>query len=61
MSTRCCPICKSKDVRRSMRRGKLESLVLPFLLLRPFRCESCDHRYYGWFFSKRVLRQVARA
>jgi hypothetical protein len=53
MPIRCCPVCKSNNVRRSMRRGVLESLVLRLLLLRPFRCDSCNNRYYGWFFSKR--------
>jgi hypothetical protein len=45
-----------------MRRGALDIWVLPLLLLRPFRCESCGNRYYGLFFRKRVVsRQVARA
>jgi len=38
----------------------LEFLALRLLLLRPFRCHSCDNRYYGWFFSRRGRsRQVA--
>jgi hypothetical protein len=41
-----------------MRHGTLESVVLTLLLLRPFRCESCNNRYYSWFFSKRGARQV---
>jgi hypothetical protein len=61
MPIRCCPVCKSKNVARSMRRGALESLVLPLLLLRPFRCQSCDNRYYGLFLSRRrVSRQLVR-
>jgi hypothetical protein len=44
-----------------MRRGALDFLVLPLLLLRPFRCATCDNRYYDWFFSKRrVSRQLVR-
>ena len=44
-----------------MRRGVLDFLVLPLLLLRPFRCQSCDNRYYGLFLSKRrVSRQLVR-
>ncbi len=61
MPTRCCPICKSRNVARAMRRGALDFLVLPLLLLRPFRCLSCDNRYYGLFLSKRRFsRQLVR-
>jgi hypothetical protein len=61
MLIRCCPSCKSKNVARSMRRGALDFLVLPLFLLRPYRCLSCDNRYYGWFLSKRrVSRQLVR-
>ncbi len=61
MPIRCCPICKSKNVARSTRRGALEFLVLPLFLLRPFRCLSCGNRYYGLFLSKRrVSRQLVQ-
>jgi predicted Zn-ribbon and HTH transcriptional regulator len=61
MPIRRCPICNSKNVARSRRRGVLDFLVLPLLLLRPFRCQSCDNRYYGLFLSKRrVSRQLVR-
>jgi hypothetical protein len=49
---RCCPACKSLDVRRSHRRGFFEILVLPFFLLRPFRCEDCTKRHYNLFFTR---------
>ena len=49
---RCCPYCKSLDVRRSHRRGLFEILVLPFVLLRPFRCEDCTKRHYNFFFTR---------
>src|ERR1700690_4333466 len=42
-----CPICRSKDVRRSKRRGMLESTILNLIPLRPFRCMDCDYRFYG--------------
>lgn len=49
---RCCPSCQSLDVRRSHRRGLFEVLLLPFLLLRPFRCEDCTKRHYNFFFTR---------
>ena len=56
LNIRCCPRCRSNDVRRSLRRGAFEFLVLPLLLLRPFRCRICDQRYYGYVFSRRMPR-----
>jgi hypothetical protein len=49
---RCCPSCKSFDVRRSHRRGWFEILVLPLILLRPFRCEDCTKRHYNLMFTR---------
>jgi hypothetical protein len=42
------------DVRKSSRRGIFESFTLRFLLLRPFRCEICDCRYFGLVFAARL-------
>jgi hypothetical protein len=56
---RCCTSCGSREVQRSRRRNPLEWLILPFLLLRPFRCSLCNDRHYGFFFRKRApLTQV---
>jgi len=44
------------DVRRSHRRGLLEMIILPFMLLRSFRCEDCAKRHYNFFFT-RALRE----
>jgi hypothetical protein len=44
------------DVRRSHHGGSLEVIVLPFLLLRPFRCEDCTRRRHNLFFT-RALRE----
>lgn len=49
---RCCPSCNSLDVRRSHKRGFFEILILPFALLRPFRCEDCTKRHYNFFFTR---------
>jgi hypothetical protein len=43
-----------------MPRGLLEYLALPLFLLRPFRCNTCDKRYYGFLFSKRIRRNAKR-
>jgi len=63
MLVRRCPICQSHNVARSMRRGALDYLVVPLLLLRPYRCLSCDNRYYGWILSRRrrASRQLVQS
>jgi hypothetical protein len=43
-------------MRRSHRGGSLEVIVLPFLLLRPFRREDCTKRRHNLFFT-RALRE----
>jgi hypothetical protein len=30
-------------------------LLLPVVLLRPFRCRQCSTRFFGFFFRKRVV------
>ena len=52
-SVRRCPNCNSFKVHRSKRRGLSEWVVLPLLLLCPFRCDDCDRRHYGLVFSGR--------
>ena len=42
-----CPHCQSKAIRRSMRKGMLESTILRLIPVRPFRCKDCDHRFYS--------------
>lgn len=53
-SIRYCPECHSLDVRKSSRRGVFESFILRLFLLRPYRCEICDSRYFGLFFAART-------
>jgi hypothetical protein len=61
MGRGACPQCGSDDVTVSRRREILDYLILPFLLLRPFRCGECNYRYYGFFFRKAAQtgRQVS--
>ena len=55
MSTYRCSYCKSLSVHRSRRRGLFEHLVLRLMLLRPYRCWSCDCRHYGYLFLRKHL------
>jgi hypothetical protein len=41
-----CPRCHGKSVHRSHRRGAVERVVCALLLISPFRCDDCDHRYF---------------
>jgi hypothetical protein len=54
VTDRRCPSCGRFEVRRSARKNSFEVVLLPFLLARPFRCESCGNRFYGPAFRRRV-------
>ena len=43
-----CHSCGSKRVSRSRRRGVVERVLLRLLLIRPYRCNNCDFRFYGY-------------
>jgi hypothetical protein len=58
---RFCPECHSRDVRRSLRWGFLETCILPPLLTRPFRCQRCDTRFYGLVFSARAKGETPKS
>jgi hypothetical protein len=51
---RRCPSCGRVEVRRSARKNTFEVALLPFLFARPFRCEICGIRFYGFTFRRRV-------
>ena len=53
MANYCCPQCKSLSVHRSRRRGLYEHIVVRLMLLRPYRCWSCDHRHYAYLFLRK--------
>src|SRR5260370_31688705 len=53
-----CPSCSSIEVRQSQRRSLVEIVMLPFLLVRPFRCESCSSRFYALALRRRVRRDA---
>jgi hypothetical protein len=41
-----CPLCQSINISKSRRRGLLESVVFTLIRLRPYRCQSCDLRFF---------------
>ena len=43
-----CPICGSRDIHRSRRRGIAEQIVCRLTPVRPFRCNACDSRIYAY-------------
>jgi hypothetical protein len=51
---RRCPSCGRVEVRRSARKNSFEVALLPFFFARPFRCESCGNRFYGFTFRRKV-------
>lgn len=42
-----CPQCRSGDCYRSHRGGVFDFLGTA-IALRPWRCHTCDRRFYGW-------------
>ncbi len=45
---RPCPNCRSMEIFRSHRRGTLERYILRAIGMRPYRCVTCDSRFYGF-------------
>jgi len=41
-----CPLCRSKRIHRSRRKGVMERVILAMIFIRPFRCERCDSRFF---------------
>lgn len=52
---RRCPTCGSREVSRSRRKGWLEWIMPPLLVLRPFRCYTCMRRYWGFWLARYAL------
>jgi len=49
-----CPKCRSERMHKSRRFGIIERKILAVILVRPFRCESCDHRFFRWSLTGEV-------
>jgi predicted Zn-ribbon and HTH transcriptional regulator len=43
-----CPLCRSKRIHRSKRKGIMEQVILAMIFIKPFRCERCDFRFFRW-------------
>jgi len=43
-----CPLCRSKRIHRSKRKGIIEQVILAMIFIKPFRCERCDNRFFRW-------------
>lgn len=43
----CCPECDSNLTHRSRHANNFERILLRLIGARPFRCESCEHRFYS--------------
>jgi transposase-like protein len=41
-----CPQCASASIRRSRKNGLLERILHSALFISPYRCKSCDKRYF---------------
>lgn len=41
-----CPACGGHAVRRSRRNGLVERVLLRVVFIRPYRCVTCDKRFY---------------
>ena len=46
-----CPHCRSVRIHLSRRKGIFEWSILAAILIRPFRCERCDLRFFRWSFT----------
>ena len=52
-----CPDCGSHLVRHSRRRTFVERIAFLLLLVRPYRCDDCDIRFFT--FETRSARKFA--
>jgi hypothetical protein len=52
-----CPNCGSSKVRRS-KRSVAERIFLTMLVTRPFRCEDCIGRFFGWVWRESGVSQL---
>lgn len=46
LTSRVCPRCECKSIRRSHRVGFTERYLLRMSFIRPYRCLDCDRRFY---------------
>jgi len=49
---RPCPFCRCLEVYRTRSKGIIERHLLPVVRLCPYRCTSCDRRFYAGVASR---------
>jgi hypothetical protein len=54
-----CPMCWSRLIRRSKRRGLLEVTLMQILFVRPYRCVECEWRFFRWSIFHKAPRPRA--
>jgi transposase-like protein len=54
-----CPSCGSSSTRRSKRSGPSEWVFHHFLFRSPYRCESCDERFFHQRLSRDQKKQLS--
>jgi hypothetical protein len=47
---RVCPKCRGTNIHRSRRHGP--EYLMAFFLLRPFRCNDCEKRFWSFLYAK---------
>lgn len=43
-----CPVCESKSVRRSRRKGFVERIWFRLAFVWPYRCKDCNSRFWDF-------------
>jgi hypothetical protein len=43
-----CPDCDGKNIERSRRSGAVEAVFCPLINFWPYRCKTCDLRFFGF-------------
>jgi len=56
-----CPKCGSTRVRRSHDHGNFETVILPLLFRRWFRCKACNARFQSFFFEWAIVKKIVLA
>ncbi|GBE30060.1 MAG TPA: hypothetical protein ENH10_01855 [Bacteroidetes bacterium] len=41
-----CPMCDSRNIRRSTRNSYFEQKILPLIGAYPYRCRDCSNRFF---------------
>ena len=53
-----CPMCHSRQIRRSKRQNVVEYLLSTAVFVRPYRCIECDRRFFRWSLKSHGARHI---